>query len=85
MAEKTKPVAHVSVGSVAASIWRNERRDTPLYTTTFSVRYKDRAVEWKTTSSFDQAHLLELAKAAHLAWDAIAALRKSDSEGHSPG
>jgi hypothetical protein len=47
--------------------------------------YKDKDGEWKTTSSYDQAHLLELAKAVDLAWDAIAALRKSDSEGHSPG
>jgi hypothetical protein len=85
MPEKTKPIAHVSVGSVAAAIWRNERRDTPLYTTTFNVRYKDQDNEWKTTNSFDHLTLLALAKCAHLAYDAVAALKNGDSEPNLPG
>jgi hypothetical protein len=85
MGEKTKPVAQVSVGSVAAAIWRNERRDTPLYTTTFNVRYKDKDNEWKTTNSFDHLTLLALSKCAHLAFDTIAALKDRDSGAPSTG
>jgi hypothetical protein len=40
MSEKQRPVTQVAVGSVTAAIWRNETRDKPLYTTTFSLRYK---------------------------------------------
>jgi hypothetical protein len=86
--DKQRPIAHVEVGSVAAvaaAIWKNDTRDKPRYTASFNVRYRDSDGEWKTTNGFDQAHLLELTKCADLAWDAIAALRKSDSEGHSPG
>jgi hypothetical protein len=85
MPEKQRPVAHVEVGSVTGAIWRNDTRDKPRYTVSFNVRYKDKDGEWKTTNGFDQAHLLELAKAAHLAWDAIASLRKGDFEAHGPG
>jgi hypothetical protein len=85
MPEKTKPIAQVSVGAVTAAVWRNATRDKPLYTASFNVRYKDKDGEWKTTNSYDQAHLLELAKCADLAYDKIAALKSKDSEGHSPG
>jgi hypothetical protein len=83
--DKQRPIAHVEVGSVAGAIWKNDTRDKPRYTASFNVRYKDKDGEWKTTNSYDQAHLLELAKAADLAWDAIATLRKSDFEPRSPG
>jgi hypothetical protein len=83
--EKQRPVAQVSVGAVTAAVWRNATRDRPLYTASFNVRYKDKDGEWKTTNSFDQAHLLELAKAADLAWEAIASLKKGDKEGDASG
>jgi hypothetical protein len=85
MSEKQRPVTHIDVGAVTASIWRNERRDQPLYTTTFSHRYKDQSGEWHTTASFSQMDLLALQKAADLAYDAIAAFRSSDKADTATG
>jgi hypothetical protein len=85
MAEKQRPIIQVEVGSVTGAVWRNNTRDKPRYTASFHVRYKDGEGEWKTTNGFDQAHLLELAKAADLAWEAIASLKKGDKEGDASG
>jgi hypothetical protein len=85
MAEKQRPIIQVEVGAVTGAVWQNNTRDKPRYTASFNVRYRDSDGEWKTTNGFDQAHLLQLVKAADLAWEAIASLKKGDKEGDASG
>ena len=85
MSGKQRPVAEVSVGSIHAAIWRNSKEGTPFYNVTLEVRKLGDSGEWQTFKSFSQLELLALAKAADLAFDEIAALRKGDKEGHPVG
>lgn len=73
------------MGSIHVAIWRNEKQAPPFYNATFELRYKDREGDWKTSTSYGQMDLLALKKAADLAFDEIAALRKEDKEGHPVG
>lgn len=63
MEQKNKPERSVRYGSVEGSIWKNEGENGPFYNATFSRRYKQ-GEEWKSTSSFSEADLPTLAKAA---------------------
>ena len=62
-----RPVANIRVGSVQASIWRNQNDNGPFYSTTLKRSYKDKDGSWKDTDSYGPTDLLELAKAADLA------------------
>ncbi len=59
-----KPIHKIKVGSVQADIWEQtpEKGDV-FYTLTFSRSYK-KGDEWKTSHSFTQQHLDNLADAA---------------------
>lgn len=50
----SKPVDSRRFGRVEAAIWRRESNcDTPEFNWTISRSYRDKAGNWKTSSSFD--------------------------------
>ena len=64
--ETNKPVDEVKLGSIVASIWKNQSNGRTFYNVTFSRIYKDDD-GWKRTESFGRDDLLVLAKVADLA------------------
>lgn len=65
--KKDAPVAKVSVGLQAASIWKNESEGRAFYNVTFDRRYRNAKGDWKSTGSYGAEDLLALAKLADLA------------------
>lgn len=75
-----KPVEKISVGSVTASVFRNEGKEgATFYKTTIENRYRQDE-EWKTTSSYSQHDLVNLAKVALLAHSAVTKLSRSEQQ-----
>lgn len=70
----TKPVAHVRLGRISASIWENPGPNGPRYAVTFERRYQD-AEGWKSSQSYSGSELLMLAKVADKAHDEVMRLR----------
>lgn len=64
---KTPPADRVRLGTIGAAIWRNQSGERTWFNVTFERRYRDRAGEWQSSTSFDREDLLTLAKIADLA------------------
>lgn len=58
-----KPAHEVRLGTIRATIWRNEIENGVRYNTTFTRIYRD-GDQWKATESFGRDDLLAVAKAA---------------------
>ena len=58
-----KPAHEVRLGTVKATIWRNEIENGVRYNTTFSRIYRD-GDQWRNTESFGRDDLLTVAKVA---------------------
>ena len=72
-----QPVAEVRIGRVKAAIWQNGTEGRTRHNITFSRLYKD-GEQWKTTQSFGNNDLLELAKVADQAHSRIFELQQED-------
>ena len=59
----SKPVAELRIGTVKATVWKNEVSGITRHNVTFSRLYKD-GEQWKTTQTFGRNDLLVLAKVA---------------------
>ena len=75
---KNKPVAHVRVNLVQASIFENRTDKGVFYNITTDRSYKDQNGEWKRTHSFDLQSLPALEKAVQLAFLKIHELKAQD-------
>ncbi len=64
--EKEKPALEVKAGSVKAAIWANSTTSGTRYNVTFQRVYK-KDDAWKTTQSFGERDLADVARAAILA------------------
>ena len=73
--EKTKPVAQVRLGTICASIWRNDTENGSFYNVSFQKLYKDDD-GWKYSESFHRDDLLVVAKVADLAHSRIHELQE---------
>lgn len=63
----SKPPAHeIRIGSIKASVWRNQIRNGPYYNVTVTRLYKDGNL-WRQSSHFGRDDLLTLAKCVDLA------------------
>ena len=71
--ETNKPVKKIRIGSVSATIWKQE--GGLFYTASLERNYKDKDGNWKSTHSFSADDLVLAAKVASLAADAILALQ----------
>ena len=78
MNTKPKPVHELRLGSVRASIWKNENQGIVHYHTTFTRLYKDQG-QWRSADSFGRDELLVLAKVADQAHSWIHAQRQIES------
>ncbi len=70
MATKQKPLHHIRVGNVRASIWKQTSEKGSFLTVTFSRSYKDKAEKWQNGHSYldrDLADLIDCADEAK-AW-----------------
>ena len=63
--EKTKPVDEIKLGSIVASIWRNESISGSYFNVTVTRLYKD-GETWKRSDSFGRDDLLLVAKVLDL-------------------
>ena len=59
----TQPVYKVKIGRIAATIWNNDG----FYSVDVTRAYKDSGDAWKSTNSFSQSDLLNVAKCAERA------------------
>ena len=72
--EKTKPVDEIKLGSIVASIWRNESISGSYFNVTVTRLYKD-GETWKRSDSFGRDDLLLVAKVLDLSHTRIYQLR----------
>jgi len=80
MTSTNKPVEKISIGGITASIWRNEGADGKIfYKTTIENRYRQ-GEEWKTSSSFSQYDLVNLAKASLQAHSVVLKLSRGEDQ-----
>lgn len=79
--KKDRPVHEIRLGSVKATVWKNETERGSHYNTTVSRIYRD-GDTWKTSDSFGRDDLLPLAKAIDQAhsWVCEQTARRSDAE-----
>jgi hypothetical protein len=75
-----KPASEIRIGSIKATIWRNETEGGTRHNVTLERLYKD-GDSWKRTQSFGRDDLLLLAKVANAAHSRIFEL-KQDSPRH---
>lgn len=75
-----KPAHEIRLGSIRATIWMNETDKGPMYNTTFERSYRD-GNEWKSSASFGQGDLLNLAFVAEQSMRWI--IEQRDSSGLS--
>jgi hypothetical protein len=61
--ETNRPAAEIRLGTIIASIWKNETENGARYNVSFGRLYKD-GKQWKRAESFGKDDLLVLAKVA---------------------
>jgi hypothetical protein len=72
-----RPVHSIRVGSVTASIWRNQKDNNTFYSATYKNSYKDAQGQWHDTDGFTGVgDNLELQKAADMAATKIIELQQ---------
>jgi hypothetical protein len=65
--EKAKPVHEIRLGRIRAAVWLNETDNGPRYNVQISRLYKDKADQWKDSTSFGREDLPLVARVADLA------------------
>ena len=63
--EKTKPADEIKLGSIVATIWKNESASGSYFNVTVTRLYKD-GDTWKRSESFGRDDLLLVAKVIDL-------------------
>ena len=76
---REKPAHEVRLGSIKATIWRNDTETGVRYNTQLSRFYRD-GEEWKSTDSFSRDDLLVAAKVADLAHTWICEQQQQESD-----
>ena len=73
------PVNEIRFGLIKASIWKDQRRSTDMYTVTVCRLFKDGEL-WKESTRFGRRDLLVLAKALDAAHTWIYQQYRSDAD-----
>ena len=55
--EKQKPIHHIRIGAIRASIWEQGTDKVPFLTVTFSRSYKDKGDQWQNGHSYTEHDL----------------------------
>lgn len=82
MPEESKPVHHIRLGAIAASVFRNDGEHGPRYNVSIDRSYRD-GDQWKHTRSFGRDDLLLVAKVADMAHTWIHEHKQSSENGPS--
>lgn len=77
----SKPVETIRDGAIKASIWRNQGEKGPFYSVRITRTYTDEAGTYHDSDRFSGSELLRVARIAGKAYDRVAALRATDSDG----
>ena len=67
MVNGEKPVKQFRIGSIKASVWANEVRDSVFYNTTFENNYRTEDGEWRQSKGYSLVELGVLAQLASMA------------------
>ena len=78
-----KPANTARYGAIKCTIWRNDSRNGPFFSTVITRSYKD-GEEWRESPSFGQEDLPTLAKAALDAHSWIREQMASEREANPP-
>ena len=78
-----KPANTARYGAIKCTIWRNDSRNGPFFSTVITRSYKD-GEEWRESPSFGQEDLPTLAKAALDAHSWIREQLASEREANPP-
>ena len=65
--DEKKPVHEIRLGRIRAAVWLNDTENGPRYNVQISRLYKDKADQWKDSTSFGREDLPLVAKVADLA------------------
>ena len=77
--EGKRPIEKIKLGSVTASIWKNETKHGYRYGVTFNRIYKV-GDEWQVSATFGWDELLLLSKAANESHDKMRVLMDGDKK-----
>ena len=55
--DKAKPVHEIRLGRIRAAVWLNETENGPRYNVQISRLHKDKADQWKDSTSFGREDL----------------------------
>ena len=76
--EKAPPVASVRLGTIRASIWKNDSKNGARYNVTFDRSYRDSEENFCSSDTFGRDDLLTVAKVADLAHSKIFELQSAE-------
>ena len=62
--DKAKPVHEIRLGRIRAAVWLNETENGPRYNVQIIRLHKDKADQWKDSTSFGREDLPLVAKVA---------------------
>lgn len=84
MTKKNEPATRIRYGRIEVTVWKNEGKERPFYSTTLSRSYKAEDGTWKQTSSLSGSELLVASQALREAYKAIQELKANDGGEQSP-
>ena len=83
MAQKEKPAKTCRVGKIKAVVWKNRTRENEVRHNTEFIRSYLQDGQWKDATTFSPLDLLQVIKAAQLAFDWIHHQEESPQEADS--
>lgn len=80
----TPPANVLRDGDLKASIWENNGKNGPYFTTTFAKTYRDRNNELRDTNVFNNSDLLRISELARQAYGRTNELRQEMLQAKEP-
>lgn len=85
MTKKNEPASRIRHGLIEVTIWKNQGKDRPFYSTTLTRSYKADDGPWHQTPSLSSSDLLVASLALQDAYKAIQELQASERADSAPG
>ena len=84
MSDTKKPAAKIQMFPLSSAIWRRQTDKGVFFSATFERSYRDENGKWQSTSTFNAADLLTLAKLADATDSKIRELRAVERQSEQP-
>ncbi len=78
MTKKNEPASRIRYGLIEVTIWKNQGKERPFYSSTITRSYKAEDSSWKQTASLSPSDLLVASLAFQDAYRAIQELQASE-------